>query len=82
MTSSIFEQWLRKWDRTLMIENRKIALVLNNCTAHPKIFLQNIELVFLPPNVTSLVQPSDQGRIRTLKHNYRRMVVRKLLAKN
>jgi len=63
-----------------MIKNRKIALVLDNCTVHPKIVLQNIELVFLPPNVTSLIQPCDQGIIRTLKHNYRRMAIRKLLA--
>ena len=79
MTSSIFEQWLRKWNRELMIQNRRITLVLDNCTAHPKIVLQNIELVLLPPNVTCVIQPCDQGITRALKHHYRRMVLMKLL---
>ena len=33
MTSTIFEQWLRKWDRECIMINRRIALILDNCPA-------------------------------------------------
>ncbi|CAB3221927.1 unnamed protein product [Arctia plantaginis] len=34
---------------------------------------------FLPPNVTSLLQPMDQSVIETMKRHYRRQLLRKLL---
>lgn len=73
MTSSIFEEELRSWDRELQRDGgRKIALLLDNCAAHPHLFdLKNIELVFLPPQTTSVLQPMDQGIIRSLKCHYR-----------
>lgn len=62
MTSALFEEWLRNWDVSLHRKKRKIALVVDNCTAHPHIKnLAAIELVFLPPNTTSEIQPCDQG---------------------
>ena len=79
MTSSIFEKWLRQWDKTLHVQSHKIALVLDNCPAHPKLKFNNIELVFLPPNVTSLIQSCDQGIIRNFKFHYRRLLILKLL---
>ena len=55
MTSILFDQWLRKFDSEL---NRKIALILDNCPAHPHVEdLSNITLIFLPPNTTPLMQP-------------------------
>ena len=63
-----------------MSKNRRIALILDNCGAHPNINLENIELIFLPPNVTPLIQPLDQDVIRNLKQFYRRMIVIKLLS--
>ena len=40
---------------------RKIALIVDNCPAHPDVNdLRAIELVFLPPNTTSHTQPMDQ----------------------
>ena len=62
MTSDIFEKWLRNWDSQLKSKKRKILLLVDNCPAHPVVDnLQCIKLVFLPPNVTSLLQPMDQG---------------------
>lgn len=55
MTSALFEEELRLWDRELVKKNRKIILVVDNCPAHPKIPFQNIKLVFLPPNTTSVL---------------------------
>lgn len=72
MTAVIFENFLRSWDAELARKKRKIALLLDNCPAHPHITtLNNIELVFLPPNTTSLIQPLDQGIIKTFKTNFR-----------
>lgn len=65
MTASLFEDYLRQWDSKL---DRKIALLLDNCTAHPpQLILKNIDLIFLPANTTSIIQPLDQGIIKTFK---------------
>lgn len=80
MTSSKFESWLRKWDNELSRQGRKIALFIDNSTMHPKVQdLQCIQLVFLPPNTTSKIQPCDQGIINALKANYRKNMVNQLI---
>ena len=60
MDSQIFEEWLRKLDRTFRMEGRKIPLLIDNSPAHPSVSdLTNVHLVFLPPNTTSVLQPMD-----------------------
>ncbi|XP_037783522.1 tigger transposable element-derived protein 6-like [Penaeus monodon] len=77
MSSEIFEEWVRKVDRKFRVDGRKIALIIDNCPAHPTLSnLTNVQLVFLPPNTTSILQPMDQGVIRSLKAYYRGKVVR------
>ena len=79
MNSEIFEEWIRKLDRKFLTDERNIALIIDNCPAHPSISnLTNVQLVFLPPNTTSILQPMDQGVIRSLKAHYRGRVVRLL----
>jgi len=70
MTSSIFTDFMTKWDKQL--KKRKIAVVMDNCTAHPPLNLSNINMVFLPANTTSIIQPLDQGIIRAVKAHYRK----------
>ena len=57
----------------------KAVLLLDNCSAHP----DESELVssggkiiakYLPPNVTSLIQPMDQGVLESLKWIYKRKI--------
>lgn len=80
MTSEIFEKVLRKWDSQLRSNKKKIILFIDNCPAHPKIEnLTNIKLAFLPPNTTSVIQPIDQGIIKTLKSHYRKILVQKMM---
>ena len=50
-------------------------MVVDNCSAHPKINLECIELVFLPPNTTSLVQPCDAGIIKNFKGFYKKRLI-------
>ena len=64
MNSQNFENWVRKLDQKYRVNERKIALIIDNCSAHPSIpNLTNIELVFLHPPITNTHQhytnPSD-----------------------
>jgi len=80
MTATIFEDWLTSWDVLLQREGRKVALLLDNCSAHKSTTsLQNILLHFLPPNTTSVLQPCDMGIIRSMKGYYRHEVRQKLV---
>ncbi|XP_054717282.1 tigger transposable element-derived protein 4-like [Uloborus diversus] len=81
MTSALFEEWIRKLDRKMAASKRNILLIIDNCTAHPAIGnLKAIKLEFLPPNVTAILQPLDQGVIHCFKSNYRKMLVRRMIA--
>ena len=76
----LFEEWVRELDRKFASEGRNVALVIDNCPAHPHIEeLKAIKLFLLPPNTTSKTQPMDQGVIHSLKAKYRKNVVRKII---
>ena len=76
MDCQIFEDWVRNIDRKLRTDGRKIALVIDNYPAHPHVSdLTNIQLIFLPPNTTSV---RESLVIRNLKTHYRGRVVRLL----
>ncbi|GBM54413.1 hypothetical protein AVEN_83015-1 [Araneus ventricosus] len=54
---------------------------MDNATSHPDdLKLKNINLVFLPPNTTSMLQPLDQGIIRSFKVGYRKLLLRHVLS--
>ena len=84
MTASLFQEWLKwlEWfNDHLRKQRKKVCLLLDNCTAH-KIEndgLQFIELVFLPPNTTSYIQPLDQGIIKNFKHYYHHRMLQKIV---
>jgi hypothetical protein len=81
MTGSIFEQWVRKMDRIFLLQGRSIALIVDNCSAHPRLTcLRAISLFFLPPNTTSVLQPLDQGVIYSFKMLYRKKILKKLIS--
>ncbi|XP_042912021.1 uncharacterized protein [Parasteatoda tepidariorum] len=72
MTVTIWEKTIRRSDRQFVKKKREVVFIADNCTAHANIpELASIELVFLSPNVTSVLQPLDQGVIENLKVNYR-----------
>ena len=75
-----FEERVRELDRKFSSEGRSVALVIDNCSAHPHIEnLKSIKLFFLPPNTTSITQPMNQGVIRSLKAKYPKNMVRKII---
>jgi hypothetical protein len=93
MTAKDFSSWVTEWNSKLRRIGRKIAIICDNSATHVipdseeadehgirVINLSNIKLVFLPPNVTSHVQPLDQGIIASFKAHYRRYVVQWIIA--
>jgi hypothetical protein len=66
-------------------QNQKVNMILDIASSHvvsstkvgkfwgfPTLELNNITLVFLPPNVTSIVQSLDQGIIASFKIQYKK----------
>ncbi|KAH1246141.1 CENP-B 2 [Glycine max] len=79
MTSVFFDEYVRSFDQ--MMHGRRVLLVVDNCPTHPRNIegLRNVKLLFLPPNMTSKIQPCDVGIIRAFKMHYRRRFYRKIL---
>ena len=68
---------IRKLDNRFRVEDIKIAILVDNCPAHPSVpNFTNILLVFLPPNTISVL---DQCVIRSSKAHYRGRVVRMMI---
>ncbi|UYV75425.1 hypothetical protein LAZ67_13000218 [Cordylochernes scorpioides] len=80
MTSYLFEKWLLNLDKKFTKEKRKVILFIDNYTAHNSIPpMENVEVIFFPANMTSVIQPMDKGVIKNLKHFYRRFLVENIL---
>lgn len=86
MVSAIMAEWLHWLARE--VDNRKhILLLMDNFSAHIAAVnlitattpLQNIAVVYLPPNATSVCQPLDQGIIKCFKSHCRRRWVQYML---
>lgn len=61
-------------------DDAKILLIVDNCSAHPEILnKENFQILFLPPNCTSLIQPMDQGILRALKCRYKNDFLHRML---
>ena len=74
MEASIFYEWFHNkfvpYVQERLGDNCEAVLLLDNCAAHPyvKEFISKsgkIATKFLPPNVTSIIQPMDQGVLVT-----------------
>ena len=64
MTAALFEEHVRALDRKMAKDGRKVLFVVDNCPGHGKIDnLAAVRLEFLPANMTSVLQPMDQGVI-------------------
>ena len=85
MTGDVLETVLSKLNRRLSTQRRKIALLMDNAGCHPENCLKdrfsNIQVIFLPPNTTSKLQPLDLGIIQNFKVHYRTLFLRFVLSK-
>ncbi|XP_046564277.1 tigger transposable element-derived protein 6-like [Haliotis rubra] len=82
MTSEMFSDWLRTFDRQCRSRGRCVILLVDNAASHncKHVKLTNVKVHFLPPNTTSRIQPLDAGIIRTFKAYYKRSLVRHFIA--
>ncbi|XP_064414294.1 tigger transposable element-derived protein 4-like [Latimeria chalumnae] len=65
MTSSLFQEWLKNWERELHLQNRHVCLLIDNCLAHSvNVNLSHIVLKFLPPNMTWMSFKNFKGHYR------------------
>ncbi|GFW65928.1 tigger transposable element-derived protein 1 [Trichonephila clavipes] len=77
MTAAIFTEWFNNCfvpeveaymkEKSLDL---KVLLIVDDTASHPQLEHLNVQLVFHPPNTTSLIQPLDQGIIATFKKYY------------
>ncbi|CAB5386061.1 unnamed protein product [Rhizophagus irregularis] len=83
MITSIFQEWLREFDRQVGLKHRgqRVLLLLDNCSSHKLtgLTLQYTDVHFLPLNTTSKIQPMDARIIMTFKKHYHRSHVRLML---
>ncbi|XP_050038273.1 tigger transposable element-derived protein 6-like [Dermacentor andersoni] len=80
MTRELFSEWLLTVNEKMRKEGQNILMIVDNCLAHiVNIRLTNVRLEYLPPNCTSVLQPLDQGIIRSVKSPFRKCLVQWLL---
>lgn len=80
MSRALFHEWLGEFNDGMERQKRKVALVLDNCSAHHSMpDMASVEVFFLPPNTTAGLQPMDAGVIANFKVLYRRRVLDRLL---
>ncbi|XP_017756502.1 PREDICTED: tigger transposable element-derived protein 1-like [Eufriesea mexicana] len=88
VTSAVFPTWFNDCFvpevERCMIEMAlpfKVLLIVDNAPGHPHLEYRKAQIVFLPPNTTSLVQPLDQGIIATFKKYYVKLTFSYILKK-
>jgi DDE superfamily endonuclease len=71
MTGIFFEIFLRRLNAHV---NRKVLLIIDNAPSHiwNESEFPNLQILSLPPNTTSKLQPLDAGIIASFKRHYRR----------
>ena len=76
ISSELFEEWVKEIGQDFGAQKSKITLIIDNFPVHPEVpTLDWVEVIFLPPNTTSITKPTDQGVMRFLKAKYRSLAV-------
>ncbi|CCO35250.1 Tigger transposable element-derived protein 6 [Rhizoctonia solani AG-1 IB] len=78
MYQSIWETYLNDFNKDMKAQDRHILLLVDNAPTHRHnaANYSNIQVEFLPPNLTSWIQPMDAGIIQCFKSHYRNRFMR------
>ena len=80
MTSSLFQEYLRELNKQMREQKRNILLLVDNAPSHiMDEELTNVKIKFLPKDTTSVLQPLDQGIIRSFKAHYKKSLINYLI---
>lgn len=81
MTYEIFETEMIILNKRMAKQNRKVVVFLDDYIVHHINYqFSNIEFCYFPPDITSNLQPFNQGIIHCFKAFYRRSMIRHILA--
>ncbi|XP_047115670.1 PMS1 protein homolog 1-like [Schistocerca piceifrons] len=73
--------WLLLLDKEMSMKNKKITLLVDNCSVHNNMpVLKKVELCYCPPNNTLILKPLDVGIIKNLQTNYHSHLVQHVIA--
>jgi hypothetical protein len=77
LTPEVFIKWMTTWQKELNKQNRKILVIIDNNPGHivEADLYPNIRVEFISSNISSFLQPFDQGIFRVWKAHYRRLLV-------
>lgn len=89
MTATLFKDWIlnyfvdavANYNKAKNLSN-KALLIIDNAPSHIIDNIEvpdNIQIIFLPPNTTPLIQPMDQGVISNFKAYYLRRIFQNLI---
>ncbi|KAE9020229.1 hypothetical protein PF002_g19403 [Phytophthora fragariae] len=69
MNAVKFCEWLSDLNEAMRLQQRHVLLLVDNVSSHDEAGgqLSNVRLEKLPPNTTAVLQPMDQGIIKSLK---------------
>lgn len=78
MTAQIFEDWFESEFVPRVTDflsksslSARAILLIDNCKSHISLKVGEIETIFLSPDVTSIIQPLDQGILEYLRKRYK-----------
>lgn len=84
MTPNVFNEWLLSFDASIASSHgKKVALLIDNCSVHgrPNTLpsLSFVDVIYLPLDTTSILQPLDAGITTALKAKYKLRQLRRAL---
>ncbi|WAQ85396.1 hypothetical protein PtA15_6A24 [Puccinia triticina] len=82
LTAEVFIKWMTTWQKELNKQNRKILLIIDNNPGHivEADLYPNIRVEFFSSNISTLLQPLDQGIVRVWKAHYRRLFLERAIS--
>ncbi|KAF8686072.1 DDE protein [Rhizoctonia solani] len=79
MTAEIWHCYLTSVNDMAQNANRRLLLICNNASSHKAGEFSHLTVAFLPPNLTSHLQPMDAGIICNFKGIYRKLLNKRAL---